>query len=216
MSDRSVNPAWFTALGAVMIVVGFIAIGSPFAVTLAVNVLVGWILVFTGIAELAHAFSCQGWGGFLWQLLIGVLTAGAGLMLVFYPLAGAVTLTLVLAIWLIVGGIMKLMMGFKLRPAPGSGLIIFGGAMGLLLGIIIYSEWPSSAAWVIGTLVGINLIFDGWGMVGHAAAVKTVESAIDEPAPAQEPAPAPPPETPATTEPSGDTSAEGSNEDPGA
>ena len=205
MPDRSVNPGWFTALGAVMIIVGFVAIGSPFAFTLAANFLVGWILVFTGVAELAHAFSCQGWKGFLWELLIGVLTAGVGLMLVFYPLAGAVTLTLVLAIWFILGGIMKLIMGFQLRPAPGSGLIILGGALGLLLGVMIYSEWPSSAVWVIGTLVGINLIFDGWGMIGHAAAVKVVESAGAESGAAEEPAPAAPeapaPETPPAADP---------------
>ena len=205
MSDRRANPGWFTALGAVMIIVGFVAIGSPFAFTLAANFLVGWILVFTGVAQLAHAFSCQGWGGFLWELLIGALTAGVGLMLVFYPLAGAVTLTLVLAIWFIVGGIMKLIMGFQLRPAPGSGLIILGGVLGLLLGVMIYSEWPSSAVWVIGTLVGINLIFDGWGMIGQAAAVKAVESAGVESAPVAEPAPVAPetpaPETPPAADP---------------
>ena len=205
MPDRSVNPTWFTALGAVMIIVGFVAIGSPFAFTIAANILVGWILVFTGVAELTHAFSCQGWGGFLWELLIGALTAAVGLMLVFYPLAGAVTLTLMLAIWFIVGGIMKLIMGFQLRPAPGSELIIMGGALGLLLGGMIYSEWPSSAVWVIGTLVGINLIFDGWGMVGHAAAVKAGESADAESATAEEPAPAAPeapaPETPPAADP---------------
>ena len=172
MSDQQVNPAWFTALGILLIVVGIIAIGTPLMATLAMNIFIGWMLAFIGGAEVVHAFSSQGWGGFLWQLMIGALTAFAGLFMVFYPLRGAVTLTLVLAIWLIVSGVMRIILGFGLRPAPGSGMVIFGGTMALLLGVLVYSEWPASSAWVIGTLVGIHLIFDGWGMIGCAAAAK--------------------------------------------
>jgi len=170
--DRQTNPSLFTALGILMIIVGFVAIGTPLMATLAMNIFIGWMLVFIGAAEVVHAFSSQGWGGFLWELLIGALTTFAGLFMVFYPLRGAVTLTLVLAIWLIVSGVMRIILGFGLRPAPGSGLVIFGGVMALLLGVIVYSEWPASSAWVIGTLVGIHLIFDGWGMIGCAAAAK--------------------------------------------
>ena len=178
MTDQQVNPGWFTALGILMIVVGMIAIGTPLMATLAMNIFIGWMLVFIGAAEVVHAFSSQGWGGFLWELLIGALTTFAGFFMVFYPLRGAVTLTLVLAIWLIVSGIMRIVLGFGLRPAPGSGLVIFGGVMALLLGGIVYSEWPASSAWVIGTLVGIHLIFDGWGTIGCAAAARQENEAI--------------------------------------
>jgi len=182
MPDQRVNPGWFTALGILMIVVGFIAIGTPLMMTIAMNIFIGWMLAFIGAAEVVHAFSSQEWGGFLWELLVGVLTTLAGLFVVFYPMAGAVTLTLVLAIWLIISGLMKVIMGFQLRPEPGSGVIIFGGALALLLGIVIYAEWPYSGAWVIGTLVGIHLIFDGWGMIGAAAVVKVAQKAGDAPA----------------------------------
>lgn len=172
MAPRQVNPSWFTALGALMIIVGVIVIGTPLMATLAMNIFIGWTLVFIGVAEIVHAFSSQGWGGFLWQLLIGVFTAVAGLYLAFFPLRGAVTLTLILAIWIIASGIMRIILGFGLRPAAGSGLIIIGGVLALVLGMMIYAEWPESSAWVIGTIVGIHLIFDGWGLMGAAAAAK--------------------------------------------
>ncbi len=172
MPGQSVNPGWFTALGILMIIVGVVAIGTPLLATVTMSMFLGWMLVFIGIAEVVHAFSSQGWGGFLWELLIGALTTIAGFYMAFFPLRGAVTLTLILAIWMIVSGIMRIILGFGLRPEPGSGLIIFGGVLGLLLGMMIYSGWPDSSAWVIGTLVGIHFIFDGWGMLGAAAAAK--------------------------------------------
>jgi uncharacterized membrane protein HdeD (DUF308 family) len=155
-----------------MIIVGVIVIGTPLMATLAMNIFIGWTLVFIGVAEIVHAFSSQGWGGFLWQLLIGVFTAVAGFYLAFFPLRGAVTLTLILAVWISASGVLRIIIGFGLRPAQGSGLIIVGGVLALLLGMMIYAEWPESSAWVIGTLVGIHLIFDGWGMLGAAAAAK--------------------------------------------
>ncbi len=172
MADKAASPGLFTALGILMIIVGFIAIATPLLATVTMSIFLGWMLVFIGVAEVVHAFSSQGWGGFLWELVIGGLTAIAGFYIAFFPLRGAVTLTLILAIWMIVSGIMRTILGFLLRPAPGSGLIILGGVLGLLLGIMIYSGWPNSSAWVIGTLVGIHFIFDGWGMVGAASAAR--------------------------------------------
>jgi len=172
MPEQQVTPGWFTALGVLMIVVGVVAVGTPLLATLAMNVFIGWMLAFIGAAEVVHAFSSRGWGGFLWQLLIGALTTLAGLFMVFYPLRGAITLTLVIAVWMIVAGILRIVLGFGLRPAPGSGAVIVSGVLALLLGVIVYSGWPASGAWVIGTIVGINLIFSGWGVMACAAAAR--------------------------------------------
>lgn len=164
------NSGWFTVLGVAMILAGIVAIGTPYVAAFAVNIFIGWTLVFVGIAEIVHTFSSPGWGGFLWELMVGVLTAFAGFFMIFNPVAGVLTLTLILAFSLVFRGILKIMLGMKLRPAPGSGMIIAGGIIALLLGALIYSEWPSGSAQIIGIIIGVNLLVDGIGMISHGGA----------------------------------------------
>lgn len=180
MEDLQRKSGWFLALGIAMIVLGVIAIGSPFVVTLAVNLLLGWVLIFGGLVQIVHAFSVRAWGGFLWMMLIGIVHGAVGGLLLRNPIAGVLTLTLLLAAFLLIEGICQLIMAFQLRPMPGSGWMMVSGIVGILLAVMIYSRWPSSAAWVLGTLVGINLIFDGWSMVTVWMAAKGTPPAPQE------------------------------------
>lgn len=119
------------------------------------------MLVFSGGAHLAFAWRSRGTGGFLWELLLGVLYIAVGAYLLMHPVAGLVPLTLALAIYLFVEGILELALSFLLRPIPGSSWIMLDGIITLILAVMIWRTWPSSTEWVIGTLVGISMLFSG-------------------------------------------------------
>ena len=115
----------------------------------------GWVLLFAGITTVVHAVSNRT----PLRGLEAIVTIVAGLYLLIFPLSGTVTLTFVLAIWFFATGVFSLMAALQNRGAPESGMALFGGVVSLLLGVLIAVELPSSAAWAIGLLVGINLIF---------------------------------------------------------
>jgi len=138
--------------------------GAVGLVTLASVLLFGWLLVISGIMHSVHAFRVHPWGGFTRHLLGGVLSLVVGLLIVANPAAGALSLTLLLAEFFMVGGIFRIVAAVSFR-FPGRGWAVLGGLVTLILGIMIWSEWPVSGVWVIGTFVGIDLIFDGWSLV---------------------------------------------------
>jgi len=144
-----------------MILAGFLAIGVPLAAGIAVNLVVAWLLMFSGVAHLVFAWHMRGVGGVIWQVLLGILYIGIGIYLLGQPVAGLVTLTLALAIYLFVEGLLELMLSFQLRPRQGWGWLLLDGIITLILAFMIWRTWPASTEWVIGTLVGISMIFSG-------------------------------------------------------
>jgi len=100
-------------------------------------------------------------GGILWELLVGILYVFVGCYLLFRPVAGLASLTLALAIYLFAEGVLELILSFRLRPMPSSGWLLFDGIITLILAVMIWRTWPSSTEWVIGTLVGISMLFSG-------------------------------------------------------
>jgi len=152
---------WSIGLSVLMIVAGIIAIASPMAAGIAVNLLVAWLLVFSGCVHLVFAWHTRSAGGFLWELLVGILYVLIGVYLLMHPLAGLASLTIALAIYLFLEAILEFVLGFILRPHRGSGWLLFDGIVTLLLAVMIWRAWPSSSAWVIGTLVGISMLFSG-------------------------------------------------------
>jgi len=156
---------WFLALGIVLILVGIAAICFPFVSTVAAKIFLGWLFLIGGVMMIIHAFSAQGWGGFLWSLLIGVLYVVAGGYLAFFPLTGLLTLAIFLAILFVAEGIMEMIMGFRVRPSEGWGWLPLSGIAALAVGVLIALGLPSSATWALGLLVGINLLFSGWSYV---------------------------------------------------
>ena len=167
---------WSIALSVLMIVAGIVAIFSPMAAGIAVNVLIAWLLVFSGGVHLVFSWFTRTSGGVLWELLVGILYAFIGVYLLVHPLAGLMSLTIALAVYLLLEAILEFVLGFKLRPLPGSGWLLFDGIVTLILAVMIWRTWPSSTAWVIGTLVGISMLFSGTSRLMLSLAARSVTS----------------------------------------
>jgi uncharacterized membrane protein HdeD (DUF308 family) len=160
------RPVLFLVLGIIYIVVGVLAVGSPLLVTLFSVFFFGVLLMIAGFATLIHAFSVRGWEGFAVQLLAGILAAVMGFLLIADSASGALVITLILATYFLVSGMFRLGFAISHRNLHHRGWLMFGGAVSLVLGLLILAHWPSSALWVIGTFIGIDLIFYGFSLVG--------------------------------------------------
>jgi uncharacterized membrane protein HdeD (DUF308 family) len=165
MEALAKNWGWFVGLGVLMVVLGMFAIAAPVIATVAVGLMVGWILMIGGIAQIIQAFGPGRWRGFFLHLLGGVLYLVVGALIVFDPLGGAVALTILLAAFLIVQGVFQIIFAWQLRPLSNWGWAMANGILSLVLGVLIWMEWPSSALWVLGLLVGIHLVFSGWALI---------------------------------------------------
>lgn len=171
------HSGWFIALGIVFIIGGAFAIIAPGLGGLAVTLAVGWSLIFVGAIEVFQSWSTRGWGGFLWNLIIGIIIFLGGLSMLINPIVGAITLTLLLGAIFIAKGVMQLIMGFQYRPNANWGWIVAAGALSALLGVLILAKWPWSTEWVLGTLAGISLIFSGWSYIMIAMASRRLSAA---------------------------------------
>lgn len=167
-----------TGSSILMILLGLIAIALPFIAGVAISILVGWLIVFGGIAYLVHAFAARGVGAFLWRALVGVFYIVGGLYLAFHPALSLVTLTLLLAVLFLVEGIMAIISFFHVRGLPGSWWLLFDGVVTLILSVMIWRTWPVSAVWVVGTLVGINLLLSGFTRLFYASAARRVATVL--------------------------------------
>ncbi len=171
------NWAWFLALGIVLIVVGTLAVAMPLVASLATAVTIGALLLIGGILQLVGAFWTREWSGFLLSLLMGVLYFVLGLFFLRDPGDALLAMTLLLACTLIVGGMFRII-GSIVYRFPHWGWVCFGGIINLVLGIMIWQQWPFSGLWVIGLFAGIDLIFTGWTWVMLSFAVKKFGSAL--------------------------------------
>jgi uncharacterized membrane protein HdeD (DUF308 family) len=165
---------WSIGLSVLMIVAGILAIASPLAAGIAVNVLITWLLVFSGCVHLVFSWYTRTTGGFLWELLVGILYIFIGGYLLVHPVAALVSLTIALAIYLFLEAILEFVLGFKLRPLPRSNWLLFDGVITLILAVMIWRTWPSNSAWVIGTLVGISMLFSGISRLMLSLAARSV------------------------------------------
>lgn len=155
---------WFLGLGILMIVLGCVAIAFSVLTTLATMVFVGWLLIIGGVLQAAHAFTTKNWSGFFIDLLTGILYAVAGFMIVANPGVTALTLTLLIAMFLFFGGIFRIVAALAVR-FPNWGWLLLHGIINVLLGVAIWQQWPLSGLWVIGLFVGIDMLFNGWALV---------------------------------------------------
>ena len=162
---------WFIAIGVVFILLGIMAIVEPGVAGLAVAILVGWLLIFGGVAHLFATFSGGGAGRVLWPLILGILYIVGGIYFIRHPLLGLGTLTLLLAVIILAEAVLEFVAYFRTRNAGGSRWMLANGVITLLLGGLIWFHWPSSSAWAIGTLVGVNLLMTGFSrlMLGMGA-----------------------------------------------
>jgi uncharacterized membrane protein HdeD (DUF308 family) len=167
------NWGWLLALGIVLVVVGTIAVAMPFAFSLASAVAFGVLLLMGGIAQLVGAFWTRDWSGFFLSLLIGVLYVVLGVLFLRDPGDALLAMTLLLACVLMVGGLFRII-GSLMFQFPHWGWVLTGGIINLVLGIMIWQQWPVSGLWVIGLFVGIDLMFTGWTWVMLALAIRNL------------------------------------------
>ena len=157
--------------GIALIVLGSIAIVLPEVASLVVVSFVAWMLIFTAVAEFYLAFQVHGGWRIAGAMLTGALSLFAGAYLLAFPLAGVMTLTLFMAAYFVATGVIKAVAAFQLRPVPGWGWTLFSAACSIVLGLVVFSDWPGTAAWALGLIVGIDLLFFGWALLGLRSAV---------------------------------------------
>jgi uncharacterized membrane protein HdeD (DUF308 family) len=165
------NWFWLLALGILLIIVGLVAMSSTFLATLATVVMMGTLLLIGGGVEVVNAFWARCWRGFWMHLLTGILYVVLGFLLVQRPRASAAAFTLMLAACFLVGGLFRILIALSQR-FHGRWWVLVNGIVTLVLGILIWQEWPESALWVIGLFVGIDMLFAGWSWVMLALAVR--------------------------------------------
>jgi uncharacterized membrane protein HdeD (DUF308 family) len=168
----SLKQHWRTFLieGIVLLVLGLLAIIVPPIATLAVEILIGWLLLASGIIGLISTFRMRGAPGFAWSLVSALIGIAAGVILLAWPVSGVVSLTLVLSIFLLMEGIATIMIALQHRRdfAGRWAMLLFSGIVDLILAGIIFAGLPGTAAWAIGVLVGINLIVGGAALISMA------------------------------------------------
>ena len=161
------------AQGIGMMVLGFLAVAEPNVATIAIGIFVGWLFFIGGIFRALSVWQSRGIPGFAWSLLTALLAILLGLILIFRPLAGVLTLTMVLIAFFILEGITAIALAVQHRGHLRSwGWVLFSGIIDLLLAYLIWAGWPSSADWAIGLLVGINMLFFGLSLVMTALAAR--------------------------------------------
>jgi uncharacterized membrane protein HdeD (DUF308 family) len=169
---------WSIALSVLLIVIGLFALAAPLLAGVAVTALIAWLLILGGFGHLVLAWHVRGAGAHFWEALIGLAYIAIGVFLLLHPLAGLVSLTLVLAIYLLAKGIFELAMGLRLRPVPGSGWLVVDAIISLILSALIWRHLPYTAGWVVGTLVGFAILFSGISRLALSLAARKVVAAV--------------------------------------
>ncbi len=175
LSDMARAPSRIgTGWGFAIILLGMLCVLTPFLSGVAVNTLVAIMVAAAGLTMTVYAFKAGSFGKGLLQFLFGGISVLAGIFLLVQPIVGLYTMTAVLIAWFIVDGVFAIIAGIRGKGEPGWGWVIFSGIASLVLGILLWRQWPASGAFAVGLLVGIRLIFTGWsvamlGMMGDAA-----------------------------------------------
>jgi uncharacterized membrane protein HdeD (DUF308 family) len=166
----------FLIEGIVLLILGLFAIVIPVVATIAVEVFIGWVLLVSGVVGLISTFRMRNAPGFGWSLLSAVIAIAAGVILLAWPLSGVLSLTLILTAFLTIEGVASIMMalthrhGFSARWA----LLLVSGLVDLFLAALIFLGLPGTAAWAIGLLVGINLVFGGSTLISMALQARSL------------------------------------------
>jgi uncharacterized membrane protein HdeD (DUF308 family) len=168
------NWGWYLALGVGLALLGTLAVLFAFSSTMLSVIYLGVFLVGFGIFEAIKAFKVDKWQGFFLHLFLGILYTVGGIFMIWHPIANAVSLTLLLAVFFVIAGITRIAVALMYNM-PHKGWLILNGAVTLLLGGLIWYQWPVAGLWVIGTLLGIEMIFTGWTWIMLSLMSKKIE-----------------------------------------
>jgi uncharacterized membrane protein HdeD (DUF308 family) len=170
----------FLIQGVIMTILGVLAVIWPQISTVAVDVYVGWLFLLSGAVGLVTMFFSPNVSAFMWSLLTAALSLFVGILLLWHPVEGVISLTLVLIAFFIAEGIFQIIASFGYRIAfPDSwGWMLASGIADLILAALIITGWPATASWALGLIVGINLITSGIAITMVALAGRVAERAI--------------------------------------
>ena len=179
---NSLNSHWrlFLIEGIVLFILGLLAIIVPPIATIAVEVLIGWLLLMSGIVGLIATLRMRGSPGFAWSLISAILGIVAGAVLLGWPLSGALTLTMILTVFLVLEGVISILYALEHRRGLSGrwGIMLFSGVIDLFLAGVIFAGLPGTAAWAIGLLVGVNLVFGGSAIIAMALHARNIGAAV--------------------------------------
>jgi uncharacterized membrane protein HdeD (DUF308 family) len=167
--------------GVALIVLGVLALAAPMLATIAVEIYVGWLFLIAGVVGLIAIFHADAITAFLWTLVTAALSLATGVLLLYHPIVGTVTLTLGLTAFFVAEGVFQIVTSLAYRKAMPSawGWLLASGVADLILVAVIISGWPLSATWVLGLLAGVNLLTSGWAIVMTAFAARDVARTFD-------------------------------------
>jgi uncharacterized membrane protein HdeD (DUF308 family) len=161
--------------GILLVILGLLAITLPLLASIAITLFLGWMFLISGIAGLILTIWARQIPGFWWSILSALLSLAAGVLLIGWPGQGVISLTLVLGVFFVMEGVASIMYALEhRRELTGGrwGWMIAAGILDLVISAMIITGLPGSAAWAIGLLVGINLVFGGATLIGMAAAAR--------------------------------------------
>jgi len=166
--EQFVGSGRIKAIAILMIALGIFAITFPFFASITSALLFGWIFVFAGLAQSTYSFQSRG-SGQVWKLILGLLYLISGIIVIANPFEGLVAFTLVIGITIVVQGMIQVAIAFRMRRvSPNWIWMLVSGLIGIIFGILVWSISSLSAAWLVGSLIGINLLFDGiWMLTLH-------------------------------------------------
>jgi len=181
----SLHEHWvlFLVEGIMLVILGLAAIVIPPIATLAVEILFGWLFLISGITGLITTFWMREAPGFWWSLVSAILGIAAGIVLLLWPLSGILSLTLILIVFFVIEGVASIMFALEhKRELSGRwGWILASGAIDLILAAIVFAGLPGTAAWAMGLLVGINMVFGGSALIAMALHAREIDPRLQKP-----------------------------------
>jgi uncharacterized membrane protein HdeD (DUF308 family) len=160
------------AFGVLLIALGLAATIFALAATVATVLVNGVVFLIAGAAEIGIGMHSQGWSRFFLWVIGGLLYLVVGLVCIFNPILASTVLTLILGAGLIAAGVVRVFLGFQLPPDHPRAIVFLAGAVTILLGLIIVGHWPADSVFVLGTLLGVDLLFHGAGWVSFGLGLR--------------------------------------------
>jgi uncharacterized membrane protein HdeD (DUF308 family) len=170
---------WSVFMGVVTAALGVFLIAYPLATATVTTLLLGWVLIFVGIAQFVFALHSQTAGKFFWKVLVSALYGITGVALAFFPFEGVEALTGLLGTLLMLQAGLLTVTAFQVKPLDGWGWFVADAIASLLMGILILARWPSSSVWAIGTLVGVAVLMGGISRIVIASKIRSGASSVD-------------------------------------
>jgi uncharacterized membrane protein HdeD (DUF308 family) len=155
-----------------MILLGFVALLAPWEAGIAIVLIVGWSIIFSGGALLLYAFRTHSGGRALLEAVLGLIYIVAGIYILLHPIGGLLALTLLLGSFFLVYGVVALVLAFRMRPHHGWVWVLVDAIITILLGVLIWAHWPFNSEWVVGTLVGISILMSGFSRLMVSLAIR--------------------------------------------